>query len=254
MNGFYEHYQDNNPNLHVTAVKFFLFPAHFHQKIEVFILKQGAVSVTCNGNTFNLNDGDIAFFNSYDVHSYCNQTNAVTAFCIIIPSEFAMRFFERNKNKSIKCPIIRNPKLCDELYSLTERFLFQNTDNNIKRNCTELILSLLEQELQFTDDVSTNETTTLVKKVLMYINNNFKGDVSLTTICKQLGYSDAHISRAFGKYVKRSIPDYVNELRLKEVERLIRETDLKVTDIIFKAGFNSLQTYYRYKSKKTKTS
>ncbi|MBQ3219170.1 MAG: helix-turn-helix domain-containing protein, partial [Clostridia bacterium] len=67
-----------------------------------------------------------------------------------------------------------------------------------------------------------------------------------------LGYSDAHISRIFSLYVKKSLPDYVNELRFKEVNRLIENTNGKITDLIFDAGFNSIQTYYRVKSKLTK--
>lgn len=253
MNSFYEHNQDTQKSLYLTKGKFFIYPAHFHHKVELFILKKGNVDITCNGKVFKLNDGCIAFFNSYDVHSYDVQLYPADAFCLIIPPELAVRFLERSKGKILKNHVIEDVALCNEIYSLTQTYIENQTSEYVKFNCIELILSLLESRFEFSSVNNYDDTTTLVQKILIYINDNFKGDVSLKTISKKLGYSNAHISRAFGRYLKKSIPDYVNELRLKEVKRLTSESDTNVTELIFQAGFKSLQTYYRFKKQKEKT-
>lgn len=252
MHGFYEYNQDKLNKVSVHIGKWFLFPAHFHHRLEIFILKKGETTISCNGKSYQLSDGDIAFFNSYDLHSFDAQHQPIDAYCIIAPTELAPRFIERIKNKSIKSPVIKDSVLCNELYEFTKKYFLSQDDENIKTACLEFMLSLLEQRFEFIAEPRDNETTELVKKVLMYINDNFKQDVSLKTISKKLGYSNAHISRAFTKHVKKSIPNYVNELRYKEVKRLIKETDQNITELIFLAGFNSLQTYYRYKSKALK--
>lgn len=252
MNSFYEHRRDTNEKITVLSGGHFVFPAHFHHHLELFIMKKGNISISCNGKNYDLNGGSIAFFNSYNIHSYFAQPSAILGYCIIIPTECAVNFTKRNKNKSIISPVIRKEKLCDEIYDLVQRYLISNDSEDIKNNCIELILSLIEKHLNFIPTKSDEQTTTLVKKILMYINDNFKSDVSLKTLSKILGYSDAHISRIFSLYVKKSLPDYVNELRFKEVNRLIENTNGKITDLIFDAGFNSIQTYYRVKSKLTK--
>lgn len=252
MNGFYEDIQDNIKTLYVQDEDSYLFPAHFHHKIEIFILKKGFVSISCNGKSYDLTDGSIAFFNSYDMHSYDVQDEKVEGYCIIIPSEYSARFTESIKNKQIKCPVIKDASLIENVYSLTKTYLASESNDRIKNNCIELILSLIESKMEFTLAKTDNETAELVKKILTYIYENFKEDASLKTISKKLGYSNAHISRVFGKYIKNSIPDYVNELRLNEVNNLIKNTNANVTDIVFQAGFKSLQTYYRFKSKKNK--
>ena len=253
MNGFYEYYRDDKKNLVVYEGKSFIFPAHFHHKIELFILSEGIVKVTCNEKTYELDEGCIAFFNSYDVHSYDEQSSNTKGYCLIIPAEYFARFCKRIQNKQVKNAVVKNKNLCEEICSLVKNYLVIDNSKEVKSNCIELILSLLEQNLEFTDVVSDSEATVLVKKILRYINENFREKISLDSISKEFGYSTAHISRTFGRFVKKSIPDYVNEIRLNEVNRLTSETDRKITELIFTAGFNSLQTYYRFKSKFVKS-
>ena len=249
MNIFYENDQDNRKSIHLKRGKNFLFPAHFHKKLELFLLKKGSVEISSNGKSYELTPGFIAFFNSYDMHSYNKETTDIDAYCLIIPTEYASRFCERNKNKALGSPVIYDPALCEEIFSLVHSYLDKEKGVEVQKSCVEFILSLIETRLLFTEGGGDSETTNLVRKILVFINDNYKGDVSLGTISHKLGYSNAHVSRAFAKYVKKSLPEYVNELRYKEVLRLEKNGECKLTELIFKAGFKSLQTYYRYKKR-----
>lgn len=249
MNGYYEHERDNLNDISIMSSKSFLYPAHFHHKIELFILKTGKLSVVCNGKGYELTSGSIALFNSYDVHSYDYQSSFLEGFCLIIPPELVNKFFARNKNKSAKTPVIFDADLTSEVYAIIDNHLKGQRDNDILSAGVEFILSLIEKHLEFTKTDNDKDSNMLVKRILMYVNENFKGDVSLKTIAKNLGYTDAHVSRVFSKYVKKSLPVYVNELRFNEVEKLINNENKNVTQAIFDAGFKSIQTYYREKSK-----
>lgn len=81
------------------------------------------------------------------------------------------------------------------------------------------------------------------------IEDNLDKDLTLSKISKALGYSSAHVSRTFKKYVNSSIPNFVNKLRLERVDKLLKKKNVKKTEAIYSAGFNSYQTYYRIKSK-----
>ena len=123
MNGYYEHERDVLNDLNILESKNFIFPAHFHHKLELFILKSGEVNVAVNGESYSLTSGSIAFFNSYDVHSYNYQSPNTTGVCLIIPREVALRFFERNKNKSAKIPVIYDSDLENEVFMLIEKYV-----------------------------------------------------------------------------------------------------------------------------------
>ena len=109
MNTYYEHIQDNKSGLQLSDHGNFVYPSHFHHKIELFILKSGEMTVSCNGSVYNLTGNSVAFFNSYDVHEYLSQSENLVGFCVIIPPAYAMRFAERNKNKKVKKPNVYKP-------------------------------------------------------------------------------------------------------------------------------------------------
>ena len=123
MNGYYEHERDNSTGLNILESKNFIYPAHFHYKIELFVLKSGELNVAVNGVEYNLTSGSIALFNSYDVHSYNYQSPNLKGFCLIIPPDSASRFFERNKNKTAKNPVIFNENLTSDVYFLIEKYV-----------------------------------------------------------------------------------------------------------------------------------
>ena len=247
MNVYYEHERDTINDLNVLESKNFIYPAHYHHKIELFVLKSGELNVAVNGESYNLKSGSIAFFNSYDVHSYNYQSPNVIGFCLIIPKDYALRFFERNKNKTPKNAVIVDVDLASEVFTIIEKYIKNQLSSEVKISAIELILSLIESRLNFVKTDSDKDSHLLVKKILMYVNENFKGDVSLKSVAKNLGYTEAHVSRVFNKYVKKSLTEYVNELRYSEVIKLIESQDKNVMQAVFEAGFKSLQTYYRIK-------
>ena len=62
-------------------------------------------------------------------------------------------------------------------------------------------------------------------------------------------YSTEHVSRVFHKYLRVGLPKFINDLRLDYIENELMLSDKKkITDLIFEAGFKSVQSYYRSKS------
>lgn len=250
MKSFYEYKRDSDDNIALINGNKFLFPEHFHQMIEIFILSKGSCGISYNGQNYSLNEGSIVFFGSYDIHSYLSQSDDLDGRCILLPQEFATRFSERNKNKKVATPVIYDGKFCNEILFLIDNYL-KVKQGCVGNACCELILSLIENRLTFTEEKSDGETA-LVRKILLYVNENYKSDVSLKAISKNLCYSQEHLSRIFNAYIKKSIPKYVNELRFNKVQSLIKSTDANVTDAIYESGFKSIQTYYRVKKELTK--
>ena len=69
-------------------------------------------------------------------------------------------------------------------------------------------------------------------------------DLKLTELAKKIGTSSQLMSEYFNKVEGKSFFQYVNELRVKEAMRLIREQKNRaITDISYQAGFNSKSTF-----------
>lgn len=58
------------------------------------------------------------------------------------------------------------------------------------------------------------------------------------------GKTQEHLARTLRKYCDISLSQYINELRLNYAVNLIVNTNLKITDICFEAGFGNISSFY----------
>ena len=250
MNTFYEDFQDKNKQIYYRCGKEFFFRAHFHQKVEIFALAKGTYTVYCNGKKFCLKGGDIAFFDSYDIHSYEKSNGDCDGLVLIFPLQYIEKFLIRKNGLKIENKIISSPSICQSFMQLGKEYIVQNGYNeNVKSGVAELILALIEPHLQYSKEKKDGELD-LIQNLLIYINENFTTPISLKNLAKKFGYSPEHVSRVFHQYLNTGLPEYVNRLRLNFLEReLKKDGNKKITTLLFEAGFNSIQSYYRVKNR-----
>ncbi len=246
MKAFYENYRDEENTIRVHRNRSHLYPAHYHRNLEVFILKKGFYSLTVNDVTYDLSAGSILVIDSFDVHSYDFRDNTPFDDCVLlIPYEFRQFLIATNSQK-IVCPVIKNGSLAGELIEIIEKYMSET--GSVQSGALTLILSLISKHLTFSLE-SEKDDATLIRKILTFIQSNYRADVSRGTIAKSLGYTESYISHVFHRYVKVSISEYVNRLRLIYVKnQLLNNQKKTVNEIIYEAGFKSQQTYYRVKS------
>ncbi len=76
-----------------------------------------------------------------------------------------------------------------------------------------------------------------VEHAKAYIHNNFTADISLQEISTYSCVSPFHFSRIFKKITGFSPIQYLQSIRLKHSEMLLRNTAMPITDIAFSSGF-----------------
>jgi methylphosphotriester-DNA--protein-cysteine methyltransferase len=127
----------------------------------------------------------------------------------------------------------------------------ENNDNSqpyTTEAVIDLIFARLFNRMEFLVEEHHLNDFDLIKRILSYIENNFKEDISRNSIAKKLGYTESHISRTFHKYIGHSIPHHVNLLRIDYIDRQRKKFKNKnIIDLIMDSGFKSVQSYYRNK-------
>lgn len=249
MKAFHEQFREEDTNIVVQRSTNHTFKAHFHINVEILIVKKGQTTITCNGSEYMLTDGMIAFFDSYDIHEYFSHYSPDTDDCLlVIPLKYLDKFIKIKKSGKVINPVIYNPDLVNKLLFLIDTFLIEQTDTTITTSTIDLILSLINSNLITAENTESNDSE-LIIKILDYVNKNFNNDVSLKKVSLELGYCTAHVSRTFHKYLKMTLPEYVNNLRLDYVEKHKKDKGALITKLIFDAGFKSIQSYYRNKKR-----
>ncbi len=248
MKAFYEQHRETDENVKERNINH-VFEAHFHQNIEIFAVNKGRYTISRNGETQEISDGEIAFFDSYDIHAYEKMHIDEADDCVlIIPYSNAKKFNFLKNDRSVQDFIVKDQSLARQIINLADEYLANGFSKAVEQSVNELILSLLFEKLTFTEQKEKYKLE-LIRNLLLYANENFKENISLTTASKVLGYSEAYLSRTFHKYFKTTFPNYVNLLRLNYLENeKVKNPEKKITELIFESGFNSIQSYYRNKN------
>ncbi len=84
-----------------------------------------------------------------------------------------------------------------------------------------------------------------IKRVVEFIEQNYREQITRDDVAEATGMSGDHLSRIFKGYTGRNITDYINELRIKYAAGQLSETDIKIIEIAFDSGFNSVRTFNR---------
>ncbi len=79
-------------------------------------------------------------------------------------------------------------------------------------------------------------------------------ELTLTKLAKHLTTSPNHLSQLINSIYQKSYSDYINDLRVAEVSRLLKQDQAKTKKIVslaFESGFNSISSFYTVFKKRT---
>ncbi len=84
-----------------------------------------------------------------------------------------------------------------------------------------------------------------IQHAIEYIHSNFVFDISREGLAAMIDLHPDTFSRLFKTYTGKSLPDYINELRITMAKELLTSTSESIVTIAFKTGFESLSTFNR---------
>lgn len=84
-----------------------------------------------------------------------------------------------------------------------------------------------------------------LRSIVSFCTENFTENLSLSLLEERLHLNKYYISHLFSGKLGLRFNDYVNSLRISEACRYLLNTDLSITEISEKVGFNTLRTFNR---------
>ena len=81
------------------------------------------------------------------------------------------------------------------------------------------------------------------ESIIKIIDKQYNTNLSLSKICKDMHYSLPYISAHFKKDTGISFSEYLQNRRIEEACRLLRETDMSVTEISEAVGYSSIKFF-----------
>ncbi len=83
----------------------------------------------------------------------------------------------------------------------------------------------------------------LAEKIRAYIEENQDEDLTLDRLAEKFHYSKFYIERIFRERNHCTVYKYIQECRLAEAARKLKETDRAIVEIAYEAHYNSQQAF-----------
>ena len=240
----YEISRDTDNELEYRRYNDMSYFPHYHFVIELFIILKGEYEIFLNGKTFKLSTPPRAILvDSFDIHGYKKLSEDSDCIILLIPSNNFIDYRTFMTGKQLKSNVLSDEEAIFEIVRLYEAMA--NTDDSYLKNC--YINAILRIFTLTCGTVEKQENTqfNVLKNILVYINENFRDNITLHSIAHKFNYSDSHLSRIFHSVFSCSISTYINQLRIEYVNQHKSSSDKTILEIIYDAGFQSPQSYYR---------
>ena len=135
--------------------------------------------------------------------------------------------------------------------NLQERYQTSFSDKDLK-DCIEIRNNLMEIKLQMKKFYATlyeqwrengllagEDTSHLIQKVLAYLQTHYAENPSLSLLSEQYHLSYTYLSSLFSKQVGQSFTDYLMQVKLEHAKEILRDTNIKITDVSAQTGFSN---------------
>ena len=139
-------------------------------------------------------------------------------------------------------------ELCEQLIEIyeakkSERELNITTQIKTKIILLQFILEMWEKG--FIVENNTSGRNIVEKEMVSYIQQNFTGKISLREFGEQFHLSEKYISRYFKEHFHITLSQYVAYLRLEYAKQLLQDTDISVTEVAMRSGYQNISYFIR---------
>lgn len=221
------------------------FPSHFHKNLEFLYVLDQPVKVVLNGEELTVPKGHLLLIDSFDVHHILGKSPTIT---LGFPVEYLDDFFSVKKDQTFAQKI-----LPDDDGSLEREIRpferFDNDDFLIRKGKVDCFLGKLVARSGLCK-WEQSKTDELVRRTVLFLNDNFHSPLSLESVAQGVGYSKFTLSHNFKKKTGMELREYLTELRLNDFISAVnadraRGEMKKLIEYAMNAGFESVQTFYR---------
>lgn len=216
---------------------------HLHKEFEVIHVVEGTAVAYVGKNNYSLKEGDTLIVFPNQIHYYkCRQRGK---FLIVIFSPERLSGIDRSICTCIpdtNCiPGEKGKELSDVFCKImgapdTYRDLILGGYINVLLGLMLPLLSL---------KTAGGEDNPALYNIMNFCSENFREDITLEILSEKLHLSKYYISHLINQNLKQNFNEYVSGLRISEACLLLRETDLKITDISENVGFGTLRSFNR---------
>ncbi|KAB8129160.1 AraC family transcriptional regulator [Gracilibacillus oryzae] len=241
---------------------------HFHTGYELYYLLAGEKLFFINDELFSAKKGDMVVIHPYDLHK-TSSVKGVKAERIVVNFKWSFIKQHADIEDMEEGQFQQMPNKLG--ISVKEQLQVERILHEMVRECEgkpqqyrAFIQSLLMMLLIIINRNKVNEgtaskgtasmTDNKMLEVASYISKNYQHNLTLKEIANQYYLSPSYLSRTFKKVTGFNVSEYIQLVRIREAQKLLRDTDLKIIEIADFVGFAQIAHFNKVFKKLTNTS
>ena len=235
---------DNSSNEKNNDIRIYddlYYVPHLHRDFEFVYVIEGSVNATVEGVKYAINAGQILMVLSNQIHSYTAE-HKNRAVVHVFSADNVPSFSRTVAGKYCVSPVFD----CDPDAAVFYLKCCIEKNNRTPLSYKAYLYAICDQFLQncsLSDGKESGQE--ILHRMLSYISENYKEDITLEKLSAELGYESHYLSRVFGRSVGMNLRQYINQYRVDHAKYLIVDTDESITDIALSCGFQSIRNFNR---------
>lgn len=230
------------------------FPVHWHDYFEFEIILSGEGRHIYNNNVYTLSPGCAYLLCYSDFHSVeplCDLelinvrfNEAILDPALLSAIRLGGKFnciFDKGESEAI----------IETISLLSKEALSNMPFSNLISS--SLINRIVVEMVRKCGANTTEVSKTPVQRAIYYIYENFREELTLSSLAKELSISQNHLGMLIKRETGLSFNEYLNSVRLKYACDLLKTTELSVKEVAFSSGYGSVEYFLFIFKQKLKT-
>ena len=226
---------------------------HWHKEIEIVYMINGHLDIAINGRNYPINDGDLFFCNSEEIHiTNVDDSDSVNKYLVVLISyDYIKKYLK--KLDSVYFNVFDNQVATEKIKESMRQLVY--IENNPKSDFDELtknveilrIIHVLLSECTVRKRTNFIEHTpdnfSYAKRVLEYVGENYRDDITLNDMASLVGLSSAYFSKYFKNITGTSFIQYLNGIRLEHAIKDMLTQNMSVSEAALENGFPNVKSF-----------
>lgn len=218
------------------------FKTHWHDFSEIEFVISGSGKYIVDGRVYNIEENMLFFMTPINFHSVSIDKN----------TEIINIMFSENLCGSTLFPFAAGVSENAVCFSENDAVFIKNllfelisaVGENDRIYYTSLLNTLLLKIVKYTKNKSI-PTLNYAQSAMLYVLNNFRSDITLTSAASYTGLSPAYLSAVFAAETGVNFKEYLNSIRYEYARKILTYSDMSVTEVCFESGFGDYSNFIR---------
>ena len=244
---------------HHVSLKITEVPWHWHEALEFNFVVSGQVKVSTANQTQVFRTGEGFFLNSNVLAVMDSDADCILDSHLFHPVFLSGHFksvFETKylnpvtQNRNLDLLALRgNTQMQKQILKKLQQLSKLQAESDAEfqtRNLLSEIWLLLLEEIKSADNTvfhAPQKNQDRILTMIAFIQENYAQKLTLEQIADSAAVSTRECLRCFRTSIHQSPMDYLIEYRIRVSKKMLETTDLTITDIALRCGFNS-NSYY----------